>query len=694
MIKNRLKTKLLFLVLFLVLNGAVFYLTQLGQEKRIQIVLDDSLKQLEIQYDILLYNQRLSADAAYASTTLVPGFLRLMRTASHSTKREKKLLREKLQRMLKERYRILKDQGILQYQFVLPNNEVFLRMHRPNLFGDNIADFRKDFQFTNKTHRQSQGFLGGKIAYAFRNVYPIFDNKGEYLGSMEISFSSESVQVYLSGTTKIHAHFLVHKEIFDAKRWKEDDLVLNYMESGESEEYMLTLDSSHTKNECVIQNRAKLQKVKSKISNAIKNQESFAVYAMQDSGQVDVVSFLPITNSKKTQTLAWIVSHKQNEFITEAMQTVLFVRIIVFIVFLIMFYLIYRVIVSKDKMAQEHRFVNDILNSTHDMVFTTDFKVVDFSNKKFKEFFGVKNAKEFNKKMNKDLASIFLPIDGHLHKDLMKENESVYEFIKNTPTEGKTVSILNQDKEEKLFNINITKAPYMKENFYLVTLGDLAKIKETAKRIIERDSMDELTNIFNKNKFEEMAGQELKRDVRYDRRFSIAIIEIENCRELNSSDSTLLGHKALVIFANSLRTMLRDSDIFARYMDNQFVILFPEIDKEHTQNICMKLAKSVEGLTLPNNEKIATVFGITQYLKNDTINLLLDRCLVELANAKKEPTILEVKPVIVEENPVEVVKPVEEPKVIIKIEKKTKKKKELKQIEIKEETQKEKIENI
>jgi len=94
-----------------------------------------------------------------------------------------------------------------------------------------------------------------------------------------------------------------------------------------------------------------------------------------------------------------------------------------------------------------------------------------------------------------------------------------------------------------------------------------------------------------------------------------------------------------VIFANSLRTMLRDSDIFARYIDNQFVILFPEVDKEHTLSVCLKLTKSVEGLTLPDDREIKTIFGITQYVKNDTINMLIDRCLAELADAKKESSL-------------------------------------------------------
>ncbi len=636
MIKNRFKTKVLFLILFLMFNAVVFYSTQLIQEQRVKIVLEDSLKNLQTHYDILLHNQRLTADAAYASTTtLTPGFLKIMKQASHSSKHEKKLLRAKLKRLLTERYRILKDKGVLQYQFVLPNNEVFLRMHKPSLFGDNISEIRADFKYTNKTFRQSQGFASGKIALAFRNVYPIFDNKGDYLGAMEVSFSNESVQTYLSGTSKIHSHFLVHKEIFKTKKFQTDDLVLKYIKSGESDDYMLTLDSSHTKDKCVIEKRAKLQKVKDKISNAIEKREPFAVYAMQNSDKVDVVAFLPILDAKRTKTLAWIVSHKENTFIYEALHTIEIVRVVSFFIFFILLYLLYRVLASKDKVQEEHQLVNDILNSTHDMVFATDFKTVDFSNKKFKDFFGVKNSKEFNKKMNKDLASIFLPVDSHLHKGLMKEKETVYDFIKNTPINNRLVSIIDFKNDVTIFNINITKTPYMKDGFYLVTLGDFAKIKEKEQEIIKRSYLDELTGIYNKAKFETLAESELKRDVRYKRDLSVALIEIDNFKTLNEINENRLGDKALIIFANNLGNSLRETDIFARYDDNRFIIIFPEAIKEDINVVCTKLANSIEALTLPDEYKIQTSFGITQYVENDSLTSIVERCNNALIEHKK-----------------------------------------------------------
>ena len=635
--KNRFKTKVLFTVLFLIFNAVVFYATQFIQEQRIKIVLDDSLKNLQINYDILLHNQRLTADAAYASTTtLTPGFLKIMKKASHSTTREKKLLREQLKRLLTERYRILKDKGVLQYQFVLPNNEVFLRMHKPSMFGDNIAKTRADFKFTNETFRQTQGFSEGAVALAFRNVYPIFDNKEEYIGAMEVSFSSESVQIYLSGTTKIHSHFLVAKEIFKTKKFQTDDLVLKYVESGESDNYMLKLDSSHTKDKCVIEKRAKLKKVQDKINNAIANKEPFAVYAMQDSDKVDVVAFLPILNVKKTKTLAWIVSHKENKFIYETLNTIKLVRVISFVIFFIIFYLIYRVLASKDKVEEEHQLVNDILNSTHDIVFATDFKTVNFSNKKFKDFFGVKNSKEFNKKVNKDLASIFLPIENHLHKGLMKKNETVYDFIKNTPMNDRLVSIRDFKDDVVVFNIKITDTTYMKDGFYLVTLGDFAKIKEQEEEIIKRSYLDEITGIYNKSKFESLASSEFKRDIRYKKDLSIALISINNFKTLNEVNDSLLGNKALIIFANSLRNSLKETDIFARYDENRFIIIFPEAVQEDVNQICIKLTTALEELTLPNDSKIETSFGITQYVENDTVTSIVERCNNALKAYKKE----------------------------------------------------------
>jgi len=164
-----------------------------------------------------------------------------MKKAIHATTEEKAILRKELQKILASKYALLKMKGVLQYHFILPNNESFLRMHKVDKFGDDLTNVRADFKYINKMKVPIHGFTQGRTTHGFRNTYPIINDKGEHLGAMEISFSSDSFQEYLTNISKIHTHFLVDKNIFDSNAWKRDDLIVKYTQSEEDKDFMLAI---------------------------------------------------------------------------------------------------------------------------------------------------------------------------------------------------------------------------------------------------------------------------------------------------------------------------------------------------------------------------------------------------------------------------------------------------------------------
>ena len=349
MMRSKIKTIMLIFFMFVVANGMVFYLTERNKEQRIKIALDDNLNDLKTHYEILLHHQKTTADAAYISTTtMIPNFIEIFQKAQTTSLSQKSILRTQLYNLLKNKYKVLKTKGVLQYHFVLPNNESFLRMHKPSKFGDDLTQIREDFKYTNETKNSINSFVQGRTAHGFRNTYPIFDKKGNHLGAMEISFSSDSFQENISNISKVHTHFIVDKNIINAKSWKKDGLILKYIQSGEHEEFMLTIDSIHDNQNCIIENKIKLSDVRDKIDNGIKNGDKFAIYTTHEYEQVYVISFFPIKNFNNTETLAWLVSYEKNDFIYSTLTGSNKRRILLFFVFLVLFYFIYRALNQKD----------------------------------------------------------------------------------------------------------------------------------------------------------------------------------------------------------------------------------------------------------------------------------------------------------------------------------------------------------
>ena len=631
--KVKLKLLLLLISIFLFLNILSLSIVESSKNDKIQIALKENLDDLQTHYQILLYHQSSLADAVHLETvTLIKNFTNIMTKAVTASEQDKDLLRQELYNLLINKYKILKMQGILQYHFVLPNNESFLRMHKPSKYGDNLTKIREDFRLTNKNKVVIKAFTQGRTAHGFRNTYPLFAKDGTHIGAMEISFSSDSLQKYLTNISRIHTHFLVDKSIFDANAWQRNDLILKYRQSAENQNFMITMNKAHTVAKCIDEVNYKFKDKKEKIAQGIKTKKRFAVYTKVNSNYTLVASYLPVLNIKKDKALAWIVSYEKSPFINDTIQTSNNIIILFALGSLILLYLIYTLALTRQKVLYEHKLVNDVLNSTDDIMFATNFKTISFSNRKFRDFFSVADTTEFNK--NKNILDLFEAKDGYLHKDLLNKSQTFTTLILETKKENRVVGLVNKHFILKSFNITLTETSDTEDKSYLVTLTDITEMKEKERKIQKKAYTDGLTGVFNRNKFDEILEQEFYRNIRYKRNLSIAIIDIDNFKIFNDTFGHLVGDEVLIMLAKNLASSIRDADTFARWGGEEFVILFPETSKEDARLICDKLRNDIEKLSHKEAGGITASFGVAQYQKNDTIDSFFNRCDKALYEAK------------------------------------------------------------
>ena len=339
-------------LLFFILNGIVYIVTEKSAAQRIQLVLDENVRTLKTHYELLLESQKNIAETVYQSTAAINRVIEIMTEAQNVTKEKKAILRVELQKLLNSKYDIIKQKHVLQYQFVFPNNESFLRMHKPEKFGDDLSDIRADFKYTNETQKPVRTFTQGRTTHAFRNTFPIFDKNNNYIGALEISFSSEYFQWYLNNVSHIHSHFVVRKDIFSAKTWERDDVVVKYSQSAENIDYMISLGGLHSKEKCIVENETKLATVREEIDTKMLQGNMFSTYSIHLE-HVDVFSFLPIKDLDN-KTVAWLVSYQTNSFILLTFKIMMVMRLVTLVFSLILIYFIVQLLRSKALLAKEH----------------------------------------------------------------------------------------------------------------------------------------------------------------------------------------------------------------------------------------------------------------------------------------------------------------------------------------------------
>lgn len=124
---------------------------------------------------------------------------------------------------------------------------------------------------------------------------------------------------------------------------------------------------------------------------------------------------------------------------------------------------------------------------------------------------------------------------------------------------------------------------------------------------------DELTKIFNRRYFNQRFDREFQRAQRYNRPLSIIMADIDHFKNFNDAHGHLVGDEVLKGVAKALEHSLRKADIVARFGGEEFVVLLPEIDKEHAKQAAEKLRKTIESLGFPGAH--------TQRLGSITISL-------------------------------------------------------------------------
>ncbi len=144
---------------------------------------------------------------------------------------------------------------------------------------------------------------------------------------------------------------------------------------------------------------------------------------------------------------------------------------------------------------------------------------------------------------------------------------------------------------------------------------------------------DDLTGLYNRRYFNQRLEREVLRAKRYRRPLSLLMIDIDFFKNYNDINGHLLGDEVLRKVAYLVESNLRKADIVARYGGEEFVVLLPEIDKIHADQVAEKLRRTIELRHFPKeqyqpNKNLTISLGLAT-LPDDSTN---SRELIEFAD--------------------------------------------------------------
>lgn len=334
--KNKLILKFILIYLSATSIFILFFLFE--SKKDINKFVKQKTNEHYLEYKAVYNEYRKLSSVVYSTGINTKKIIDIFKYAKDSNKEEQALLRKKLFDSLSDKYNGLISYELKQLHFHLPNNKSFLRMHRPNKFGDDLTNIRETVKFVNKEKAYIHGFEEGRIFNGFRFVYPLFDEENTHLGSVEISFSSNALLKTIKKDYGLYSNFIIKKDVVEDKVFKEEKK--NYVKSPHKDFYF--------EKETYDLHKSELINIGTKdLTQKINKGKPFSYYVKSTQ---HIKTMIPIRNPISKKVVAAICVCEEDKYIISNQKNLYIIIIFTLFTIAIITYLFYKQRVSNNKL--------------------------------------------------------------------------------------------------------------------------------------------------------------------------------------------------------------------------------------------------------------------------------------------------------------------------------------------------------
>ena len=267
--------------------------------------------------------------------------------------------------------------------------------------------------------------------------------------------------------------------------------------------------------------------------------------------------------------------------------------------------------------------LNYIFNITPNITIVTNGETIVKANNEFFKFTGFNNLEEFFKKYN-CICDMFIDRPGYLRSKM--GNNSWVEYVAAHPKESHKV-VINKNGHEYMFLVNATSYIENKKTNYIAVFENITEIQKVAYK-------DQLTKLANRLKIDEMLQRCFQSSKRYERDFSIILIDIDFFKKVNDDHGHLIGDEVLKSISKILSDLTRSVDLLGRWGGEEFIIISKETDINGAYSIGEKIRRAVEGHIFEEGLKQTISVGVTQYKQGESIDDMIKRADEALYAAK------------------------------------------------------------
>jgi diguanylate cyclase (GGDEF)-like protein len=179
---------------------------------------------------------------------------------------------------------------------------------------------------------------------------------------------------------------------------------------------------------------------------------------------------------------------------------------------------------------------------------------------------------------------------------------------------------------------------------WVATFRDITERVELLNKLQILAVQDDLTGIFNRRAFLDLANREISRVQRSEgRSLSVCMIDLDHFKGINDTYGHACGDQVLTSVAHAIQDQMRVYDIFGRLGGEEFGLLLVDVTDQETLRIVERLRVAIEAVCVPYGQDrvhVTASIGIASSttLKKTALSIetLLDLADQALYRAKQE----------------------------------------------------------
>ena len=204
--------------------------------------------------------------------------------------------------------------------------------------------------------------------------------------------------------------------------------------------------------------------------------------------------------------------------------------------------------------------------------------------------------------------------------------------------------ILNYTKSGEKYWLDLNIMPLRNADgqltHFVAIERDLTEHIRTRQELHQLATHDNLTGLFNRYHFMELARRAFSLSSRYGREMALAIFDLDNFKRINDAYGYQAGDEVLKILAERCLPHLRGSDTIGRVGGEEFALLLPETDLDQACLLAERLRGELDqhhADTSSGSVDFSASFGVAARSNTDaSLGNLLQRADGNLHKAKRE----------------------------------------------------------